>query len=647
MRLSLIFLFLFLLFSCLIRAQQMSGMESCKQISQQEQQAWFKTQAPLTGAALNNYNVVYHRCYWEIDPSVNYIKGNIKTFFKPSTGNFNLLEFDLAANLTVDSITYHNSLLSFVKKPGDVLEINLPAVIPQNTVDSLTVFYQGAPSGGSGFGSFVQSTHNQVPIIWTLSEPYGAKTWWPCKQNLVDKIDSIDILVKTPASNRVASNGVLVSELDLGNDKVYHWKSRYPIAAYLVAIAVTNYTYYSDYVPLQNDSLQVLNYVYPESFTSTKEATREIVGIVQFFDSLLTPYPFAKEKYGHAQFGWSGGMEHQTMSFMGGFFLSLMAHECAHQWFGDHITCGSWEDIWLNEGFATYFEWLVTERSNKQDWLKGLPLLVKSITSEPGGSVRCTDTSTVNRIFDSRLSYGKGAFLLRMLRWKLGDADFFKALKNYLNDPLLKDNYAKTPQLIRHFEQASGQQLDGFFDQWYYKEGYPSYKVLWTQQASVVSLTISQTQSHPSVSFFDMPVPVRFEAKGRDTTVVFEHQFSGQTFTVGLDFQAAGASFDPDFFLLSDNNKVNNLSDFVLTKTDLEIYPNPTDGSLIIGGIVPGTVLERLEVVDTEGKTVYFLPERVTVSGNLVLDLDHLVAGAYILRIKTSAGSKNLPFVKK
>lgn len=647
MRPNLILLLSILHFSYFLGAQQLNGIKSCKQISQQEQQAWLKTQAPLTGAALNNYNIVYHRCYWEIDPSVNYIKGNIKTFFKPGTGNFNQLEFDLASNLTVDSVWYHGNLLSFAKKLGDILEINFPSVIPQNTVDSVTVFYQGSPSGGSGFGSFVQSTHNQVPIIWTLSEPYGAKTWWPCKQNLVDKIDSIDILVKTPASNRVASNGVLVSELGVGNDKVYHWKSRYPITAYLVAVAVTNYTYYSDYVPLQNDSLQVLNYVYPESLASTKEATQEIVGIIQFFDSLLTPYPFAKEKYGHAQFGWAGGMEHQTMSFMGGFFLSLMAHECAHQWFGDYITCGSWEDIWLNEGFATYFEWLVTERSNTEDWFKGLPLLVKSITSESGGSVRCVDTSTVNRIFDSRLSYAKGAFLLRMLRWKLGDADFFKALKNYLNDPLLKDNYAKTPQLISHFEQASGQQLGVFFDQWYYKEGYPSYKVVWTQQSSVISLTISQTQSHPSVSFFEMPVPIRFESRDRDTTVVFEHKFSGQTFTIGIDFQAAGASFDPDFFLLSDSNKVNNLNDFVLTKADLKIYPNPTEGRLMAEGITPGSVLEKLEVTDTEGKLVYAYPQRLTVSGKLILDLDHLVAGAYILRITTNGGRQNIPFVKK
>lgn len=640
-------LLFFLCLSYFLPAQQAVGIESCKQISQQEQQAWLKTQAPLAGAALNNYDIVYHRCNWQIDPAVNYIRGNVKTFFKPTAANFNQLEFDLSANLTVDSVWYHGNLLTFIKKSGDVLQINLPAVVPQNTFDSLIVFYQGTPSGGSGFGSFVQSTHNEIPIIWTLSEPYGAKTWWPCKQNLVDKIDSIDILVKTPAPNRVASNGVLISELSFGADKVYHWKSRYPIAAYLVAIAVTNYTYYSDYVPLQNDSLQVLNYVYPESLASTKEATREIVGIVQFFDSLLTPYPFAKEKYGHAQFGWAGGMEHQTMSFMGDFFLSLMAHECAHQWFGDHITCGSWEDIWLNEGFATYFEWLITERANNADWLKGLPLLVKSITSEPGGSVRCTDTSTVSRIFDSRLSYGKGAFLLRMLRWKLGDTTFFKALKNYLTDPLLQGNYAKTPQLIRHFEEASGQTLDSFFNQWYYHEGYPSYKVLWTQQASVVSVTISQTQSHPSVAFFEMPIPIRFESRDRDTTVVFEHLFSGQTFTAGLGFQAARASFDPEFFILSDNNSVNNLNDFSVTKSVINLYPNPTEGTLIIAGIASGTVLEKLEVADNEGKIVYAQLQRVTVSGNLVLDLGDLVTGAYILRIKTSAGGQSIPFVKK
>ncbi len=634
-------------FSFFCTAQTLSPLASCKQISELEQQAWLKTHNTLETSALNNYNVVYHRCYWEIDPSVNYIKGNITTFFKPTVSNFTQVEVDLASNLTVDSVKYHAALVSFSHNSDDLLQINTGTLIPINALDSLTVYYQGKPSGGSGFGSFVQSTHNGTPIIWTLSEPFGAKTWWPCKQNLSDKIDSIDILVKTPSMNRVASNGLLVSELANGPDKIFHWKSRYPIAPYLVAIAVTNYSVYSDYVPLQNGTLEVLNYVYPETIPSTKDATKDIVKIIRLFDSLLIDYPFAKEKYGHAQFGWSGGMEHQTMSFMGAFFLTLMAHECAHQWFGDHVTCGSWEDIWLNEGFATYFEWQVTERFLPESWTSGLPGIVKSIASSPVGSLRCDDTLSVSRIFDSRLSYAKGGFVLRMLHWKLGDAAFYTALKNYLNDPKLKNAYAKTPQLKEHFEKASGQDLTQFFKQWYYKQGYPTYHVQWLGQGSVVSLTLTQSQSDTSVSFFEMPVPVKFEARGKDTLVVLNNTYSGQVFQIPLNFEAVEARFDPEYRILSANNKVTNLTNLVLEKVDLSLYPNPTSGGIHLDGIPSGVVLEQVEVVDAAGKTVFKQKERTTVSSDLYFPLGGLAAGSYVLKLKTSIGTRSMSFLKE
>ena len=389
-----------------------------------------KLRSVLSGAS-DNYDLKYHRCEWEIDPAVYHIKGVITSYFKPKVSNFDQMEFDLSDSLTVDSVVYHNSPLSFNQTQPDILQIILPAVIPSDTLDSVMVYYQGTPPN-TGFGAFIQSNHNGTPIIWTLSEPFGAKEWWPCKQSLNDKIDSVEILVTTPQAYRVASNGLLVSEIQSGGNKIYHWKTKYPIAAYLVAIAVTNYSYYSDFVPMQNgDSLEVLNYVYPEDLSNAQLQTPAIIDMIQFFDSLTITYPFANEKYGHAQFGWGGGMEHQTMSFMVNFGSSLMAHEVAHQWFGDHVTCGSWQDIWLNEGFATYFEGLIKERFFPTSWMSWKAAAISNITSAPDGSVICDDTTSVNRIFNGRLSYKKGAYLLHMLRWKLGDSLFFTAIKNF------------------------------------------------------------------------------------------------------------------------------------------------------------------------------------------------------------------------
>ncbi len=544
---------IFLLFTLFCRGQEDGAF---RQLVTMEQKAHGFIEAGMSSAVPDNYDLKYHRFQWTIDPAVNYIKGSVTSYLIPTSGNLGVINFDLSLILDVDSVKYHNANVAFVHNANDLLQINLPSPILFNTLDSVTVYYQGIPFGG-GLGSFVKSTHSGVPVIWTLSEPFGAKDWWPCKQSLNDKIDSIDVIVTTPQSYRVASNGLLKSEITSGTNKIYHWQSHYPIAAYLVAIGVTNYAVYHDYLPLSpTDTIDVLNYVYPEHLPTAQSQTPDILNVIALFNNLVGLYPFSEEKYGHCEFGWGGGMEHQTMSFVINFSHSLIAHECAHQWFGDKVTCGSWEDIWLNEGFATYMEGLSEEFLFPSTWTSWKTSKINSITSSPNGSVLCDDTTSVSRIFDSRLSYSKGAYLLHMLRWKLGDALFFQSLRNYLEDPDLAFSYAKTPDLIRHLENTSGQDLTKFFDQWYYKQGYPSYQVRWNQIGNDVCVKISQTQSNASVNFFEMPVPVRFQGSGHDTTIVFNHTFSGQAFNAELNFTATTVTFDPNLWLISKNNTV-------------------------------------------------------------------------------------------
>ena len=220
------------------------------------------------------------------------------------------------------------------------------------------------------------------------------------------------------------------------------------------------------------------------------------------------------------------------MTYVVSFDYSLIAHECAHQWFGDMVTCGSWEDIWLNEGFATYWQGMTVERYDPNNWMYWKQSERDYIVSAPDGSVKCTDTTDVGRIFDGRLTYSKGAYVLHMLRWVMGDPAFFQGMKDYLLDPALSYNYAKTPDLKQHLESASGLDLTTFFDQWYYNQGYPTYYLSWYPTGNTINLTISQLQSDPSVSFFEMPVPVEFKDATHDTTVVFNHTFSGQSFAV-------------------------------------------------------------------------------------------------------------------
>jgi aminopeptidase N len=641
-------LFLGLIPSFIIAQQSAHSADiSIPAMEQKAHEGMFRS--TLTGAA-NTYDINYNRCQWTVDPAVRYIKGVITTYFKPTVSGFNQVEFDLDTIFTIDSIKYHNTQLTYSQLPGSILRINLPATLPVNVMDSITVHYQGIPPN-TGFGSYVNNTHGTppVPVTWTLSEPFGARDWWPCKQNLNDKIDSVDVIVTTPQAYRAASNGVLLSETLSGTNKIYHWRTKHRIAAYLVAIAITNYVAYSDFVPLSPaDSIEVLNYVYPESLVSAQSQTPDIINVIKFYDSLTIIYPFADEKYGHAQFGWGGGMEHQTMSFVVSFNHSLIAHECAHQWFGDHVTCGSWQDIWLNEGFATYFEGLTEERYFASTWYTWKHDKIQNITSNPAGSVLCDDTTSVGRIFDGRLTYNKGSYLLHMLRWKLGDSLFFLSLKNYLNTPGLSANYAKTPDFKAALEATSGQNLTNFFNQWYYGQGFPSYQVTYGQSGSTVNVKINQTQSHPSVSFYEMPVPVKFMGTTRDTTIVFNNTFSGQSFTANIGFPVSNAQFDPELWILSNNNTIISVEELRLNGNEVSVYPNPAADELSVMLQLKTKTEITIGIYDVSGRKV--LTKNLAADGGKstpVIDLSRISAGVYELRISGKDFSTSRKIIKK
>jgi len=590
-----------------------------------------------SSALTDDYDIKYHRLEWNINPNNYYISGTVTTYFMPKEANFVALHFDLANTLQVNSVTFHGQEVETYSQSNNMLTINLPNSLSMSELDSVSVTYEGAPPS-NGFGSFAQATHSGNPVLWTLSEPYGARDWWPCKQDLSDKIDSIDVLVRTPVAYKVASNGLLQEIIEDGNEHIYHWKHRYPIPAYLIAIAVTNYAEYSDFVPVENgEPIEVLNYVFPENLEDAQQATTATVEIMQLFNELFGLYPFSEEKYGHAQFGWGGGMEHQTMSFMGGFSHLLQAHELAHQWFGNKVTCGSWQDIWLNEGFATYLEGLTYQYdlgpNTWNNWLSGK---INHVTSAPDGSVFVYDTSSVSRIFSSRLSYSKGAMLLHMLRWKLGDDAFFQGVRNYVDAPELAFGYAKSDDLKGYLEAESGQDLTEFFDDWLYGQGYPSYQVRWFQEGSTLYVRLNQQTSHASVDFFEMPVPVRFLISGGiDTTIVFDHTYDGQQFAIEVPGNVGIVYFDPQQRIVSRNNSVTKGS-FTNTEAALlegvQVFPNPVQDELNLS-LPAGTILEQARLYHANGQLLGQWAGAVRQ-----LEVGQWPNGAYTVELQTNYG---------
>jgi aminopeptidase N len=413
----------------------------------------------------------------------------------------------------------------------------------------------------------------------------------------------------------------------------------------LVAIAVTNYVDYSDWVELDSvRRLEILNYVYPENLEKAKAETPVTIEFIELYNNLFGEYPFANEKYGHAQFGWGGGMEHQTMSFMFNFNYELVAHELAHQWFGNYITCGSWQDIWLNEGFATYLTGLVYE--NLQDgywWPNWKKLNVERILRQPGGSVFVKDTTNVGTIFSGRLSYSKGAYLLHMLRWILGDEDFFTGIRSYFNDPEIANGFARTHQFVQHMETAGDTSLTEFFNDWFYGEGYPIYSAEFAPvEEGLLKIKLSQTQSHPSVSFYEMPVPVRVYNAGKTDSTDFRliNSTNNQEFLVEVNFSVAELKIDPGFWLVSKTESVVSAQIESISE-QVKVFPNPfTESFSVI--LPPAKQLVSMQLFSPEGKLVK------QYSGNETLfNWSDITPGFYILRIKTNTGVSDVKIVKQ
>ncbi len=616
---------------------------STKAIAESE----LKSAAQLLSVEVNpntqNYDITYHKLEFTLNPTVKFITGKITTTFTAVT-TMTTITFDFANALTTSSVKMGATNLAFTENTNNELIITLPAPLAAGSSATVEVNYSGVPPS-NGFDAFVQTTHNNTGIIWTLSEPFGARDWWPCKQDLNDKIDSIDVYIKAPTQYISVSNGIEPEPpVITGTTKTTHFHHGYPIPAYLIAIACTNYAVYEQTGGTFPNEYPIINYIYPEYYDSIQPQLDETPNILALYETLFEVYPFHNEKYGHAQFGWGGGMEHTTVSFMVGFDRQLIAHEMGHQWFGDKITCGTWKDIWLNEGFATYLADLVIENFDGVDsFVSDKSAMISDITSVPNGAIYMTDAeaTNVNRIFSSRLSYDKGAMVLEMLRFKLGDTAFFQGMKNYLADPALAYGYALTPNFQAHMEEVYGQSLTEFFNDWVYHQGYPTYTIAaqnWG--AGQAKFVVNQTQSDASVSYFEMPIPVRVHgAGGQVADVVLNNTLNGEEIIVDVPFVVTSVEFDPERHLIAKNSTITLGNDAFTLDQAMAVYPNPTNDYLHIQ-MPSNMVLERVSVYNNLGQVVL---ENTTTS----INVSALSTGVHYVDVQTSEGVFHKKFIKK
>lgn len=636
MKLKLIILSILLSNICI--AQTTDVLEKTEWIAANEARAHQRIVYSQEAAGTSdNFDVKYYRCEWEVDPAVRYIKGKITTYFTlVSAGN--TIIFDLMSPLMVDSIKQRNQTLAFVHSNNQVSVTlsNNPAV---GALDSVSVYYKGVPPN-TGFGSFINSTHSGTPVVWSLSEPHGSRDWWPCKNNLGDKADSLDVFITHSNTYRAASNGLLQSETPVAGGKtVTWWKHRYPITSYLICFSVTNFSVFNNSVQLGSTTLPMQTHCYPESLASFQANTQKVLDAMVLFHNVYGDYPFIKEKYGHVQFGWGGGMEHQTSTFLVSADESLMAHELAHQWFGDKVTCGTWSDIWLNEGFATFLARHHMEVKYPANAIANRRAVVNNITSVAGGTLKVADTMNVGLVFSSRLSYNKGSFLLQMLKLKLGDEKFYAGVKAYHNKTNLAYAYAANPDFKSVMEQVSGQNLTQFFKQWYEGEGYPSYNVEWSQFGSgSVKIKMNQTTSVPtSVGFFAMPVPLLFKNATQQKTIIVDNTSNGELITKYIGFMPDTVLVDPEYLMIHRNDISKKVAYTPTGASTVSLYPNPvtnpmtvtledfiaTNADLVIYNIAGQIVYKRNLPLQNGGETLE-IPTSNWAKGIYVM---HIIAG--------------------
>jgi aminopeptidase N len=583
----------------------------------------------------HGYDVKYHRCHWKLNPKVgsNIYGAVLFDFFVDA--NSDSLAFDLVEKLQVDSVKQGVNHLNWERKGDRVLVYNAKGW-KGGTRDSFEVFYGGNPIGVTGNnGAYSYEFHATGPIISTLSQPYGAPYWWPCKQTLNDKIDSIDIIVDTDKDFKVGTNGLLLSTTPLNaTEHRVHWKHRYPVVTYLIAIAVSNYEESLDHVYFHNrpDSLPVLNYVFPQFLSTASQEAKGVLPMLRLYDSLFIPYPFPSEKYGHAQFTWGGGMEHQTMSFMVNFSYDLMAHEVAHQWFGDMVTCGSWNDLWLNEGFATYLTALAYEfLKSKEEFRFQMRIMRNNITQNDNGAVKPSDTSRVNVLFNGRLTYRKGAWLLHMLRHQVGDSMFFEGCRQFLTGGNRAYGFSTTDEFRQVMEAVSGQDLKWFITQWYEGQGHPELKMNWQQRGNTVMFSVQQTPSNPTVPFWRIPIPVEFQnSEGKSERKVFYPDSLSKNYTFSLPFAADTAIFDPEVSVLA-KFSIGGMNLDAIQQEDIVLQPNP--GVDFWNLYARNPVIQRVEVYNAVGQRVWV--QHLDSALSVRIDTRFWPSGTYITKIYT------------
>lgn len=536
----------FLVFFCLALSSRLVGITFLQDENSQKINSDAATGNSSVYIKPDQYkiDVLNYNLNIDLYPKEKILKGDAIITGLIKKKNIKRLDLNFYDNMKISKASLNGKPVNYQR---NLTSISFPLSEIKSDTFKLEIVYQGTPKK-MGFSSFVFGDINGHSVVYSLNEPVYASTWFPCNDIPGDKA-LLDMRITNDTSQVSVSNGVLAGVSTEGSRRTYHWKTYYPVSTYLICLYSSDYAEFDDKYISQDkaDTMAIKYFVFPNQLENAKKDFSDHVDMLNYFSKTFGEYPFIKEKYGVAEFLWQlGAMEHQTITgvgsnFIGGkkFFNDVYAHELAHQWWGDAVGLKSWKDIWLNEGFASYCEALYSEH------LAGPKALQSVMMSK-------FHNGFYDKIYDpedlfSQTIYDKGAWVLHMLRWEVGDSAFFDILRNYFNTYKYKN--ASINDFKKICENISGKKLDYFFNQWIY-EGTGIINISYTWEADkddndyLLKLNLLQIQTGFETYKFPLEVEVRFKDKS-ERFVKLEVNKREQTLEIRLKRKPAAVVLDP------------------------------------------------------------------------------------------------------
>lgn len=600
--------------------------------------------APVHSFDVQKYTLDLDLYHCHIAPYPNSFTGSVTVDFRVDStlssirldaGNFSLI----IDSVTLNAQSYTHS--------GDILTIQLDNTYQPGSFASVKIWYRHKDVNDNAF-------YSSNGFVFTDNEPDRARMWFPCWDKPSDKA-LLELTARVKSNVRLGSNGILADSVMVGDTLIYHWVSNHPVATYLTVIS-SKAGYLIGKVFWEKpgnpaDSIPILFYY------NATENPFNIMAIMpemtDYFSTYFTEHPFDKNGFAtlNNEFQW-GGMENQTLTSLcpGCWSEGLIAHEFAHQWFGDMVTCATWADIWLNEGFATWSEPFWYEHTNGYATYKsGINEYANYyLSANPGWPISdpawAVTTPSSGVLFNYAITYCKAACVVHQLRYVLGDSLFFDVLRGYCGDSSLRYHSATIPDFMARVNEISGEDYDWFFNQWLFQPNHPYYSNTYNFQPlgnSEWKVNFNARQSQTNNVFFKMPIElmVRF-ADGSDTTFRVMNDVNDQYFSWIVNKQPVVLFFDPDRDIVL-KSASTIVGDHRLTDTGektivLSVRPNPANSAVTIRYNIPIRCEVTLTITDNLGRLTRVLVDNQMQEGTneFQTDFGNLAAGTYICTLR-------------